>query len=73
MIMRLPYGGGHIVTIVITNHGPRGVTDPTPYNHYSLLRICEEAFDKRNICALRGADNQGVKAMTPLFEPSSAK
>jgi hypothetical protein len=27
------FGGGHIATIVVTNHGPRRVTDPTPYNH----------------------------------------
>ena len=38
------FGGGHIPTIVITNHGPRGVTDDTPYNHYSLLRTTEDAF-----------------------------
>src|SRR5579875_2373691 len=38
------YGGGHIPTIVITNHGPRGVRDATPYNHYSLLRTIEDAF-----------------------------
>ena len=31
-------GGGRIPTIVITNHGPRGIVDDTPYNHYSLLR-----------------------------------
>ena len=30
------FGGGHIPTIVITNHGPRGKVDDTPYNHYSL-------------------------------------
>ncbi|HEY2179540.1 MAG TPA: alkaline phosphatase family protein, partial [Caulobacteraceae bacterium] len=27
------FGGGHIPTVVITNHGPRGIADPTPYNH----------------------------------------
>ena len=26
-----------VATIVITNHGPRGVTDSTSFNHYSLL------------------------------------
>src|SRR5579863_6018956 len=26
------FGGGHIPTIVITNHGPRGLIDPRPYN-----------------------------------------
>jgi phospholipase C len=38
------FGGGHIPTIVITNNGPRGLKDDTPYNHYSLLRTTEEAF-----------------------------
>ena len=28
-------GGGWIPTIVITNHGPRGLTELTPFNHYS--------------------------------------
>ena len=37
-------GGGRIPTIVITNHGPRGVVDTTPYSHYSLLRTIEYAF-----------------------------
>jgi hypothetical protein len=37
-------GGGWIPTIVITNHGPRGLTDLNPYNHYSLLRTTEDAF-----------------------------
>ena len=32
------YGGGHIPTIVITNHGPRGIRDNTPYN-LSLIHI----------------------------------
>jgi hypothetical protein len=33
-----------IPAIVITNHGPRGLQDPTDYNHYSLLRSLQEAF-----------------------------
>ena len=33
-----------IVTIVITNHGPRGVTDNTSYNHYSLLASLQQTF-----------------------------
>jgi hypothetical protein len=64
------FGGGHIATIVITNHGPRGVTDPTPYNHYSLLRTCEEAFGMNEFLGFASADEKGVKAMTPLFEIS---
>ena len=45
------FGGGHIATIVITNHGPRHVADPTPYNHYSLLRTTEAAFGITTILA----------------------
>ncbi|NVN12688.1 alkaline phosphatase family protein [Nguyenibacter vanlangensis] len=37
-------GGGLIPTIVITNHGVRGVRDDTPYNHYALLRTMEDSF-----------------------------
>ena len=61
------FGGGHIPTIVITNHGPRGKVDDTPYNHYSLLRTTEEALGIDEF--LRHANDQalGMKAMTPLF------
>ena len=67
------FGGGHIATIVITNHGPRGVTDSTPYNHYSLLRSCEEAFGITEYLGFAAADDKGVKPMSPLFDISSAK
>lgn len=40
----LNQGGGHIPTIVITNHGAARMQDATPYNHYSLLRTVEDAF-----------------------------
>ena len=42
------FGGGIIPTIVITNHGPHSLVDPTPYNHYSLLRTLEDAFGSTN-------------------------
>ena len=58
-------GGGHIPTIVIANHGPRGVTDATPYDHYSLLRTIEDAF--RLDGHLRHAGDASVQPMTPLF------
>ncbi len=61
------FGGGHIPTIVVTNHGPRNAVDPQPYNHYSLLRTAEEAFGIGEYLGLAGADDKGVKAMTPLF------
>ncbi len=62
------FGGGHIPTIVVTNHGPRHVEDATPYNHYSLLRTAEEAFGIGEHLGFAAADDKGVKSMAPLFE-----
>ncbi|MFL9820463.1 alkaline phosphatase family protein [Tolypothrix campylonemoides VB511288_2] len=61
------FGGGHIATIVITNHGSRGVADNTPYNHYSLLRTTEDAFGIYEYLNFAGDTAKGVKPMTPLF------
>jgi len=61
-------GGGWIPTIVIANHGPRGLTDPTPYNHYSLLRTIEDAFGLDGHLRHAGDDAQGVVNMAPLFQ-----
>jgi phospholipase C len=61
------FGGGHIVTIVITNHGPRGVADPTPYNHYSLLRTVEDAFGISEHLGHAADTGKGVVSMAPLF------
>jgi phospholipase C len=58
-------GGGHIPTIVITNHGPRGLTDATAYDHYSLLRTIEDALGLDG--HLRHAGDAAVLPMTPLF------
>ncbi len=58
-------GGGHIPTIVVTNHGPRGLSDPTPYDHYSLLRTIEDALGLDG--HLRHAGDAGVQSMSPLF------
>jgi phospholipase C len=60
-------GGGWIPTIVITNHGPRGLNDPTPYNHYSLLRTIEDAFGLSGHLHHAGDDSKGVTTMMPLF------
>ncbi|MBP2278310.1 alkaline phosphatase family protein [Sphingomonas sp. PL20] len=62
------YGGGHIPTIVITNHGPRGLRDATPYNHYSLLRTIEDAFRITEHLRRAGDSAGGVVSMTPLFQ-----
>lgn len=61
------YGGGHIPTIVITNHGPRGLADPTPFSHYSLLRTIEDAFGIKTYLGHAAETANGVKPMTRLF------
>jgi hypothetical protein len=61
------FGGGWIPTIVITNHGARGVVDPTPYNHFSLLRTIEDAFGLADHVGHAADTDKGVVAMTPLF------
>lgn len=58
-------GGGRVATIVITNHGPRGMVDATPYSHYSLLRTIEDAFGITT--HLRQANAVGVQSMVRLF------
>ena len=66
------FGGGHIPTVVITNHGPRGVADDTAYSHYSLLRTIEDAFGIKE--HLRHADDTaaGVQPMVTLFAAAPA-
>ncbi len=62
-------GGGHVVTIVITNKSDDHVVDSTPYNHYSLLLSFEKAFGLP--CLENACDAaHGVVPMTPLFNPS---
>lgn len=61
------FGGGRIVTLVVTNHGPRHVNDATPYNHYSLLRTTEDAFGIREYLGHAADAARGVVSMTPLF------
>jgi hypothetical protein len=66
-------GGGWIPTIVITNHGPRGLDDPTPYNHYSLLRTTEAAFGITAYLGHAADASQNVKLMLPLFAVGTTK
>jgi phosphatidylinositol-3-phosphatase len=61
------FGGGHIPTIVITNHGPRRFLDATPYNHYSLLRTTEAAFGIHDYLRRAADTRHGVVTMAPLF------
>jgi phosphatidylinositol-3-phosphatase len=59
-------GGGHVATIVITNHGPHHVQDNTPFNHYSLLLTIQQAF--RLGCLQNTCDMANVTPMTKLFQ-----
>ena len=59
-------GGGHVVTVVISNQSGSPVSDGTAYNHYSLLRTFEQAF---GLPTLAHAGDADVPAMTPLFHP----
>jgi hypothetical protein len=52
-----------VATIVITNHGPRGVTDNTSYNHYSLLASLQQTFGLG--CLLNSCT---ATPMAPLFD-----
>jgi len=61
------FGGGRIITLVVTNHGPRHVQDNTPYNHYSLLRTVEDAFGISEHLGHAGDSKGGIVAMAPLF------
>jgi phosphatidylinositol-3-phosphatase len=67
------FGGGRIPTIVITNHGVRGISDPTPYNHYSLLRTTETAFGIDEYLGHAADHEAGVVVMAPLFTVPSAE
>jgi len=60
-------GGGRIPTVVITNHGPRGVKDDTPYNHYALLRTTEALFRISEYLVHAVDADHGVRVMMPLF------
>ncbi len=62
------YGGGRIPAVIITNHGPRHLTDATAYNHYSMLRTLEDAFGISKHLRHAAETDQGVVPMTPLFD-----
>jgi hypothetical protein len=60
------YGGGLIPAIVVSGSGPRGFTDHTPYNHYSLLTTIEDNWSLGHI-GHTGDTAGGVVPMWPVF------
>jgi hypothetical protein len=63
-------GAGQVATVVITNSGPRHLTDSTPYSHYSLLATMEQAFGVG--CLQLACDPANGPAMGPLFGGTAA-
>jgi hypothetical protein len=63
----LPSGnaGGRALAIVVTNHGPRGLQDSTPYDHYSLLATLEGTAGVG--CLAAACDTANNPPMTSLF------
>jgi hypothetical protein len=53
--------------IVITNYGVRGRVDNHFYNHYSLLKTIEAAFD---LPYLGHAADPSTHTLAPLLEPN---
>jgi hypothetical protein len=62
-------GGGQVSAVVVTSHGPRGLRDATPYNHYSLLKTIQANFGLG--CLAHSCDAQ-ITAMSPLFAVTGA-
>ncbi len=68
-------GGGRVPAIVITNHGPRGLSDGTPGNHYSLVTTIQQAFGLGCTASFNGAptpvgftcDRANVTPLSHLF------
>jgi hypothetical protein len=56
-----------VVMIVATNYGVRGVTDHRFYDHYSLLKTVEAAFD---LPYLGHAADAGTHTLAPLLAPN---
>jgi hypothetical protein len=64
-------GGGKVATIVVTNHGPRGLQDNNAYNHFSLLQTIQKSF--RLGCLQNTCETKNVHPMTPLFAVTGSK
>jgi len=77
-------GGGHVATIVAGPGVPAGRRDPTPYDHYALLRSLELRFGLRplrhasdpqtsTIPAIAGCGAQGTRAVARSTTPTEPR
>ena len=64
-------GGGQVATTVITSHGPRGIQDPNPSNHYSMLATMQTLFGLP--CLQFSCDTANVQPLLPLFTVTGSK
>ncbi|MEZ0094771.1 alkaline phosphatase family protein [Streptacidiphilus sp. EB129] len=62
-------GGGQTADVVVTSHGPRGLQDPTPYSHYSLLRTLQDNF---GVDCLQHSCDPATRPMSALLAVSGA-
>ncbi len=62
-------GGGQVATVVVTSHGPRGLRDATPYNHYALLRTIQNNF---GLGCLAHSCDPGATPMSRLLAVTGA-
>ena len=60
------YGGGQVPMIVVSRMGPRGATDATPANHYSLLQTVEQNWGLPFLG--NASDTIQVHSLAPLLE-----
>jgi len=63
-------GGGHIATILVGRGVPAGRRDPTPYDHYALLRSLEQRF---GLPLLRHAADRQTRTIPAIAGPSPAQ
>jgi len=63
-------GGGLVPLVAITSHGPRGVTDTSPANHYSTLQTIQDALGVG--CLQHTCDTKNVRPLTQLVAPDGS-
>jgi Phosphoesterase family len=64
-------GAGQVALVVITSHGPRGLKDSSPANHYSLLSSIQHNFGLG--CLQFTCDTKHVKPLTSMFAVTGAR
>lgn len=63
----VPFGGGHVLTLVISHSDHESRQSSVAYNHYSMLRTIEDGW--RLGCVGFTCDTANVPAMTDLVGP----